>query len=121
MMSGWHQKLSLALLLFALGGLAQPALAGLVASEPCCPGMAGVADAKDSHPEQAPLRCQWITPTPCCDEAAATGTPPAFAPAPPIACFQAAMPSIPGQHWMHAPAAAPTSQAAALATVVLRL
>lgn len=121
MTSEWRQKLSLALLVLALGGLAQPALAGALAAEACCPAMAGMPDAKKGHPEQAPVRCQWITPAACCDQAAATGAPPAFAPTPPVAYFQTAIPPNPGQHRMHAPVAAPTSQAVALATVVLRL
>lgn len=118
MSSGWHRRLSLALLLLALGGLVQPAIAVPLASESCCPEVAGLAAAE---PEQADARCQWITPTPCCDETAATGAPPGFAPAPAIMCFRNVGHPSAVQHRMPAPAAVPTRQAAALATVVLRL
>jgi len=116
MMSKWRKGAGLGLLLLLLAGLAAPA-AAVLASHSCCEGMAGAADRSD----EAPARCQWMAPTSCCDESALAGAAAAFAPVPPAACVQATFPPRPRQHWLHTPAAPPTSQAAALATTVLRL
>lgn len=116
MTSGWQKKVSLGLLLLALGGLAQQAFA----ADSCC---AGMETAEDGNPDASPVRCQWITTTSCCDEGAATttGSCPAFVPTPHFTCFQALAHSSPRRHWMLTLATAQTRQAAALATVVLRL
>lgn len=116
MMSGWRKATGVGLLLLMVGGLAAPAAAAL-ASHSCCASMATATGGQD----KGPARCQWMAPTSCCDESALAGAATTFAPVPPAACVQAAFPPIPQRHWLHTPAAPPTSQATALSTIVLRL
>jgi hypothetical protein len=115
-MSGWRNAAGVGLLLLAVGGLAAPAAAALT-SHSCCAEMPSAAGSQD----EGPAGCQWMTPTSCCDAAALTGGAAVFAAMPPAACFQTARLPVPQRHWIRPPAAAPTSQAGALATIVLRL
>lgn len=117
MMSRWRKAAGVGLLLLMVGGLAAPAAAALSSSHSCCAGMATDAGGQD----EGPARCQWMTPTSCCDAAALAGAAAAFAPMPPAACLQTTLPRIPQLHWIRPPVAAPTAQAAALSTIVLRL
>lgn len=116
MVLGWRKTVGVGLLLLAWVALLAP-LAASSAPDPCMPGMMA---ASGEH-EEAPGRCQWITPTSCCDETAMAGAPPGLSPPPATSVLRAASPSRLSQHRRQAPAAYPTSQAAALATTVLRL
>ena len=111
----WRRVAGAGLLALLLAGLAAPAAAAL-ASDSCCPGMAA-ADRSDP----VPTRCQWMAPTSCCDESTLVGSAGTFAPVPPVTCLLAVVAPPLQRNSVRLPAAVPNPQAAALATIVLRL
>lgn len=113
-MAKWRRVAGAGLLALLLAGVAAPA-AAVLASDPCCHGMAA------ERGDASPTRCQWITATSWCDEATWVGPAGSLAPAPRTACALADVQPPLQRHPIRLPAPAPNPQAAALATIVLRL
>jgi len=115
MMTRWHTRAGLGLLLLALAGLAAPAAAAL-SSDSCCAAME--AGAKEAG---VPVPCQWIVPTSCCNEVIAPAASAAFVPPPAGMSFAPVFLPAPQRDALAAGADGTTSHRRALATVFLRL
>jgi len=127
MLGVWRSRAGLGLLVLGMLGLvalAGPVAAALDAAHSSCPGMSAAAGSHASETsEPAPARrCQWLTPTACCDEATTASAAPVYAPVLAVHRLESARPASPPPARLLAhPPEVPSGTRDALATVVLRV
>jgi len=126
MLGVWRRRARLGLLVLGMLGavaLAGPMAAALETASSCCPGVsaAPVAHGSESSEPAPARRCQWLTPTACCDEATTASPAPVYAPVLVTLRREPAPPASPLRARSLVPTEGPSGARDALATVVLRV